>query len=141
LRDVTLADLKKYGDELSDAVLRRCRHVVSENERVLLAAEALDGGDLAAFGDFMRQSHRSLRDDFEVSCTELDLMVELGEQVAGVYGTRMTGGGFGGCTITLIKDECVEAFQKSVSEGYERATGRKPEIYVCSAAGGVGKVA
>jgi len=141
LRDVRLADLKKYGDELSDAVLRRCRHVVSENERVLRAADALDGGDLAAFGDFMRQSHRSLRDDFEVSCAELDLMVELGEQVDGVYGTRMTGGGFGGCTITLIKDECVAAFQKSVSEGYERATGRKPEIYVCSAADGVGKVA
>jgi galactokinase len=89
----------------------------------------------------MRQSHTSLRDDFEVSCAELDLMAELGEQVEGVYGTRMTGGGFGGCTITLIKSECLEAFQLSVSEGYERATGRKPEIYVCSAADGVGRIA
>ena len=140
LRDVTLADIESYGHELSDTVLRRCRHVVSENARVLRAADALDSGDLAAFGDLMRQSHQSLRDDFEVSCAELDLMVELGEQADGVYGTRMTGGGFGGCTITLMEDECVDAFQKSVSEGYERATGRKPEIYVCSAADGVGEI-
>jgi galactokinase len=140
LRDVTLADLEKYGHELSETVLRRCRHVVSENARVLKAADALDAGNLAAFGELMGQSHCSLRDDFEVSCAELDVMVALGGQVEGVYGTRMTGGGFGGCTITLIKDENVESFQKSVSEGYERATGRKPEIYVCSAADGVGKI-
>lgn len=141
LRDVTLDDLDAYGHELSDKVLRRCRHVVTENARVLQAADALDAGDLPAFGALMRQSHTSLRDDFEVSCAELDLMAELGEQVEGVYGTRMTGGGFGGCTITLIKSECLEAFQSSVSEGYERATGRKPEIYVCSAADGVGRIA
>jgi len=89
----------------------------------------------------MRQSHQSLRDDFEVSCTELDLMVEVAEQVEGVYGTRMTGGGFGGCTITLIKSDRVDAFQTTVSARYERATGRKPEIYVCSASDGVGKLA
>jgi|SRR5450432_133645 len=141
LRDVTMADLKKFGNELSVTVLRRCRHVVSENERVLRAADALDAGNLAAFGDGMRQSHRSLRDDFEVSSAELDLMVELGERVDGVYGTRMTGGGFGGCTISLIRDKSVEEFRRSVSEGYELATGRKPEIYVCSAADGVGKIA
>jgi galactokinase len=141
LRDVTLADLDAYGHELSDTVLRRCRHVITENTRVLRAADALDSGDLAGFGALMRQSHQSLRDDFEVSCAELDLMVELGEQADGVYGTRMTGGGFGGCTITLIKSECVEAFQASVSAGYERTTGRKPEIYVCSAADGVGRLA
>jgi galactokinase len=140
LRDATLADLDAYGHEMSDAVFRRCRHVVTENARTLRAAEALDSRNLPAFGDLMRQSHQSLRDDFEVSCAELDLMVELGEQVPGVYGTRMTGGGFGGCTITLLRDESVAAFQKSVSEEYERATGRKPEIYVCSAADGVGKI-
>jgi galactokinase len=141
LRDVTLEDLDAYGHELSDKILRRCRHVVTENTRCLEAADALDAGDLPAFGALMRQSHTSLRDDFEVSCAELDTMVELGEAVEGVYGTRMTGGGFGGCTITLIKSECVEAFQSSVSAGYERATGRKPEIYVCSAADGVGRIA
>ncbi len=140
LRDVELGDLEKYGPELSEKVFRRCRHVISENARALQAADALDSGNFACFGELMRQSHHSLRDDFEVSCAELDLMVELGEQVPGVYGTRMTGGGFGGCTITLIQGGSVEAFEKHVSEGYERATGRKPEIYVCSAADGVGKV-
>ncbi len=141
MRELTLDDLDAYGHELSDKVLRRCRHVVTENARTLQAADALDAGDLPAFGALMRQSHTSLRDDFEVSCAELDLMAELGEQVEGVYGTRMTGGGFGGCTITLIKSECVEVFRVSVSEGYERVTGRKPEIYVCSAADGVGRIA
>ena len=86
----------------------------------------------------MRESHRSLRDDYEVSCTELDLMVQLAEQAKGVYGARMTGGGFGGCTINLVDADCVDAFRQSIREGYERATGRKPEIYVCSAADGVG---
>lgn len=141
LRDVTGADLEAYGHELPEKVLRRCRHVVTENARVLRAADALDSGDLPAFGALMRQSHQSLRDDFEVSCADLDLLVELGENVEGVYGTRMTGGGFGGCTITLIKSEQVEDFKTAVSAAYERATGRKPEIYVCSAADGVGKIA
>jgi galactokinase len=139
LRDVTLADLKKYGRDLSDVVLRRCRHVVSENLRVQEAAEALDRRDLPAFGKLMLESHRSLRDDFEVSSAELDIMVELAEKAEGVYGSRMTGGGFGGCTITLVKAESVEAFRQIVPQGYERATGRKPEIYICTAADGVGR--
>ncbi len=140
LRDVTLADLAIYEHELSELVMRRCRHVISENARVMEAADALERRDLKAFGSLMQQSHRSLRDDFEVSCSELDLMVDLGERVEGVYGTRMTGGGFGGCTITLIRSDCVEAYQRTVREGYERATGFKPEIYVCSAADGVCQV-
>jgi galactokinase len=140
LRDVTLADLRNYEHELSELVIRRCRHVISENARVMEAADALEKRDLKAFGSLMQQSHRSLRDDFKVSCSELDLMVDLGERVEGVYGTRMTGGGFGGCTITLIRSECVEAYQRTVCEGYERATGCKPEIYVCSAANGVCQV-
>lgn len=141
LRDVTPEDLEAYGHELPDIVMRRCRHVIGENARVLQAAGALELGDLQAFGNLMRQSHRSLRDDFEVSCAELDLMVELAEQAEGVYGTRMTGGGFGGCTIALVRAGCVEAFKRTVHEGYERSTGCKPEIYVCSAADGVGQVA
>jgi galactokinase len=140
LRDVTSENLDTYGRDLPDAVLRRCRHVVSENTRVIQAAAALETGDLEAFGSLMQQSHRSLRDDFEVSCSELDLMVQLGEQVEGVYGTRMTGGGFGGCTITLIQAGCVEGFQQTIREGYERATGCQPEIYACSAADGVCQV-
>jgi galactokinase len=97
--------------------------------------------NLQAFGKLMRESHYSLRDDFEVSCSELDLMVELAGQVEGVYGMRMTGGGFGGCTIALVRSDCVAAFQQKVSKGYERAIACKPEIYICSAADGVGQVA
>jgi galactokinase len=141
LRDVTPEHLQAYGHELPDVVMRRCRHVVNENARVLQAAAALERGDLQAFGTLMLESHRSLRDDFEVSCSELDLMVKLAEQAEGVYGTRMTGGGFGGCTIALVQAAWVEAFQRTVQEGYERSTGCKPEIYVCSAADGVGRVA
>ena len=141
LRDVTPADLEAYGRELPEIVMRRCRHVIGENARVLQAAAALARGDLQAFGKLMLESHRSLRDDYEVSCAELDWMVELAAQAQGVYGTRMTGGGFGGCTITLLQAGCVEAFQRTVGEGYERATGSKPEIYVCTAADGVGEVA
>ncbi len=141
LRDVTLDDLKVHGSELPDAVMRRCHHVIGENARVLQAAAALERGDLQAFGKLMLESHRSLRDDYEVSCAELDWMVELGGQVEGVYGIRMTGGGFGGCAIALVQTGSVEAFQRTVQEGYERKTGSKPEIYVCSAADGVGQVA
>jgi len=141
LRDVTLENLETYGHELPETILRRCRHVIGENTRVLQAAALLELGDLQAFGTLMLESHRSLRDDFEVSCPELDLMVKLAEQVEGVYGTRMTGGGFGGCTIALVQAASVEAFQRTVQEGYERSTGCKPEIYVCSAADGVGRVA
>jgi galactokinase len=141
LRDVKLEDLEAYGHELPEVIARRCRHVIGENARVLKAAAALERGDLQAFGNLMLESHRSLRDDFEVSCSELDLMVELAGQVEGVYGTRMTGGGFGGCTIALVQAGCVEAFQRTVREGYERSTGRKPEIYICAAADGVGRIA
>jgi galactokinase len=141
LRDVTMQDLDTSGRELPEVVLRRCRHVISENARVLKAAATLELGDLQAFGNLMQESHRSLRDDFEVSCAELDLMVELAGQVEGVYGSRMTGGGFGGCAIALVRSDCVAAFQQTVSEGYERATACKPGIYVCSAADGVGQLA
>ena len=141
LRDVTPEDLERYGHELPEVVVRRCRHVIGENARVLKAAAALERGDLPAFGNLMLDSHRSLRDDFAVSCSELDLMVELAEGVEGVYGTRMTGGGFGGCTIALVQTGCVEVFQRTVREGYERSTGRTPEIYICAAADGVGRIA
>jgi galactokinase len=88
----------------------------------------------------MLASHRSLREDFEVSCPELDLMVELSERVEGVYGARMTGGGFGGCAIALVQASHIDTFLQTVGESYERSTGCKPEIYVCSAADGVGRL-
>jgi galactokinase len=141
LRDVTEIDLGTHGKGLPGTIMRRCRHVISENSRVLQAASALERNDLETFGTLMRDSHVSLRDDFDVSCSELDLMVELAGRASGVYGARMTGGGFGGCTINLVRKDCVAAFKASVSEGYERSTGRAPEIYVCSAANGVKQVA
>ena len=140
LRDVTLAELERYGRDWPEPIFRRCRHVVSENARVAEAAGALEGGDVAAFGRLMAESHRSLRDDYEVSCAELDLMVELAGQAKGVFGARMTGGGFGGCTINLVRTDYVEDFKRTISRGYEQATGRAPEIYVSSAAEGAAEV-
>jgi galactokinase len=137
LRDVSLEDFEKYGHELPEGIRKRCRHVITENARVLDAANALARQDATRFGRRMRESHASLRDDFEVSCRELDVMVGLADQVQGVYGARMTGGGFGGCTINLVRSESVEAFERMVIQGYESATGQKPEIYVCKAADGV----
>jgi galactokinase len=137
LRDVTLADLEKYGSGLPPVVYRRCRHVVSENGRVLEAVRALGAGDLATVGALMAESHRSLRDDYEVSCVELDLLVDLAAQTEGVYGARMTGGGFGGCTINLVRSESVDAFRQTVARGYQERTGGAPEIYVTGAAEGV----
>jgi galactokinase len=139
LRDASLADLAVCRSELPETILRRCRHVIQENIRVLEAAAALEQEDLETFGELMGQSHASLRDDFEVSCRELDLMVELAMQAEGVYGARMMGGGFGGCTINLVRSDYVESFKLTVREAYEQSTGMKPDIYICSAAEGVGQ--
>ncbi|HEX4948384.1 MAG TPA: galactokinase, partial [Blastocatellia bacterium] len=138
LRDVSLSELKQYGRDLPEVVYRRCHHVISENDRTLNSAEALERGDFATFGQLMHESHRSLRDDYEVSCKELDLLVQLASSVTGVYGARMTGGGFGGCTINLVNTDAVAEFEQLIAQEYERETGIQPEIYVCSAAEGAG---
>ena len=140
LRDVTLEQLETYGKDMPDVIYRRCRHVVSENARVLEASDALVQDDLTRFGQLMYESHRSLRDDYEVSCKELDLMVSLASKVDGVFGARMTGGGFGGCTVNLVAGERVENFQRVVAEGYKRETKLNPEIFVCEPADGAGEV-
>ncbi|HVQ37251.1 MAG TPA: galactokinase [Pyrinomonadaceae bacterium] len=140
LRDVTYAELKRSGGDLSAVIYRRCRHIITENTRVVEAAACLQQGDLAGFGRLMNESHVSLRDDYEVSCKELDLMVERAQEFDGVYGARMTGGGFGGCTVNLVAAEKVEEFKRFVSQGYTAATGLLPEIYVSSAAEGAEEV-
>jgi galactokinase len=140
LRDVTMADLEEHATKLSDVVYRRCRHVISENARVVQAAQSLEERDFVTFGNLMTESHRSLRDDYEVSCRELDLMARLAREVEGVYGARMMGGGFGGSTINLVRTENVESFKQSVIRAYEEATGLTPEIYICDAAEGAGRV-
>ena len=136
LRDVTSQQLEEHRKELPEVIYRRCRHVVTENERVLDAASALKQGDVAKFGQLMNQSHQSLRDDYEVSCAELDLMVGLARKVEGVFGARMTGGGFGGCTVNLVRRDKIDEFQNTVAAGYQEATGLTPEIYVCKAVKG-----
>jgi len=140
LRDVGLSDLEEHKSKLPEVVFRRCRHVVSENARVTAAASALEESDLATFGNLMNESHQSLRDDFEVSCSELDLMVELARQYAGVFGARMTGGGFGGCTVNLVSNDSVRDFQELLTAEYEKNTGLKPQVFVCSASQGAARV-
>jgi galactokinase len=138
LRDVSMGDLEKQRTTVSDELFRRCRHVITENQRVLDAAEALRSSDLNRFGELMYQSHHSLRDDYEVSCQELDLLVEIASSCEGVYGSRMTGGGFGGCTVTLVRSAAVESFRDKVVSSYKLETGLTPDVYVCSASQGAG---
>jgi galactokinase len=136
LRDVSLADLERHRDKLPERVYRRCRHVVTENQRVLDAAAALRTEDNAALGKLMYESHASMRDDYEISCPELDFLVEFAADSEGVYGSRMTGGGFGGCTVNLVRTDAVEDFRYRISAEYKKKTGKNCEIYVCSAAQG-----
>lgn len=139
LRDLTLEEFERAQDLLPRTLRKRCRHVLRENRRVLAAAAALQKGDLKDFGELMAESHRSLRQDYEVSALELDLMVELANQIQGVYGARMTGGGFGGCTINLVAADAVAEFQQKVAAGYKARTGTPPEIYVSTACDGAAR--
>ena len=131
LRDVTCEQLEENRARLTEVVYRRCRHIVSENDRVLRMVERLKSGDTLGISRLMRESHQSLRDDFEVSCPELDLMVEIASAKPGVYGARMTGGGFGGCTINLVEASKAKAFRESVGVEYDSKTGLRPEIHIC----------
>jgi galactokinase len=140
LRDVSPAQFERYQGDLPGVVRRRCRHVVYENERVLQSVRALKRGDLATFGRLMDESHVSLRDDYQVSCRELNVMVEAAWQVEGVYGSRLTGAGFGGCTVSLVAGEAVERFRAHVAAEYQAATGVEPQIYVCAVEDGVGQI-
>lgn len=139
LRDVSVAQFAEYEGQLPEKVRQRCRHVIYENERVLRSIAALQAGDLDTFGQLMNESHASLRDDYEVSCTELDIMVEAAWKADGVYGSRMTGAGFGGCTVSLVAEEAVEDFRAQVAAAYQEAIGIVPQIYVCRAEDGVSK--
>ena len=141
LRDVSSEQLERYRDKLPPVIYRRCRHVVSENARVERAAEMLQKHDISGFGKLMAESHRSLREDYEVSCRELDVMVEIANAQPGLFGARMTGGGFGGCTINLVAREQAQVFRQHVTAEYEKAIGLKPDVYITSAADGAARVA
>jgi galactokinase len=138
LRDISPAELEEHSREMPETIYKRCAHVIHENERTIEGSKCLAKDDLREFGRLMAESHRSLRDLYEVSCRELDIMVECAGGLAGFYGGRMTGGGFGGCTVNLVNASDVTSFAAELQERYSRATGIKPEIYLCEAANGAG---
>jgi galactokinase len=135
LRDVTLHDLARASAGLSETVLRRARHVVTENERTRQAAQALRRGDATEVGNLMNASHASMRDDFEISTPELDEIVACSRRRGGL-GARLTGAGFGGCAVALVRQGDLADFAPQVGRDYRAATGREARIYVCEPAGG-----
>jgi len=136
LRDVSVEMLDQHANDLPATIRKRCTHVIRENQRTLDAARALTEGDLHRVGKLMRESHNSLRDLYEVSCRELDVMVEAAQGLPGFCGGRMTGGGFGGCTVNLVREESAEDFAKQIAERYRQATGIDAQVYLCSAEDG-----
>ncbi len=130
----------RSAESLPEDLRPYCRHVIAENARVENAAAALESGNLAEFGRLMYESHASLRDDYRVSCAELDTMVDLARGLPGVIGARMTGGGFGGSTINLVEAGQAALFASELAAAYERATGRKPEIYITRAVSGAAEI-
>ena len=140
LRGASLTDLADRSDTMDATLHKRARHIVTENMRVLSSVEALRMGDLATFGTLMNESHQSLRDDFEVSSRELDLMVEIAQGQNRVLGSRMTGGGFGGCTINLVEKGGSNDIASAIAAAYRFETGSEPEIYLCNIENGVGEI-
>lgn len=139
LREITLNEFLLYEKRLPEKIASRCKHVLSENGRVLAAQECLKEGDLEAFGQLMNDSHASLRDLFQVSCRELDVLVELTQGHPGVLGARMTGAGFGGCIVSIVEADNVDSIRESILPDYEMETGQKSaEVYICQPASGAG---
>ncbi|HMI83045.1 MAG TPA: galactokinase [Polyangiaceae bacterium] len=137
LRDLSVTELEAHGELLSETLRRRCRHVVTENARTLDAVRALSRDDLVEFGRLMFASHASLRSDYEVSCAELDLAVEVATGARGVYGARMTGGGFGGCTVNLVADEAADELAKTLDRTFEQRFRTRPHIFSVRASDGM----
>ncbi|MGA9462833.1 MAG: galactokinase [Terracidiphilus sp.] len=140
LRDATLEDLERWGSEMSPNALKRARHVISENLRTVAAAEALTHRDLAELGRLMAEAHVSYSKDFEASCVEADAMVALAQDLPGLIGARLTGGGFGGCTINLVEREKAAAFSEKLSARYATETGIVPQILICHASRGAHQI-
>ena len=136
LRDATPQDLEQWGGEMPDNVMRRCRHIITENLRTVAAADALAAGQMRKLGDLMAAAHASYRDDFEASCEEADIMVEGAQHLPGLIGARLTGGGFGGCTVNLVHADLAEEFAARLHSEYRARTGIEAEIYRCHASAG-----
>jgi galactokinase len=141
LAELTEADFKEVESAITDPVAhKRARHVVGEVQRTSDAVKALKAGDITKFGKLMNASHASLRDDYEVTGPELDCMAEEAWKIDGVIGSRMTGGGFGGCTVSLVKDEAIDTFIKQVGENYEKRIGIKPDFYIAEIGNGATRI-
>jgi galactokinase len=138
LRDVDADAFEARSGALEGTMRRRARHVITENARTLAAARALAAGDVTRVGALMNESHESLRDDFEVSRRELDIVVRIAQQRDECFGARMTGAGFGGCAVALVARGGAQDFARSVAHEYEAATGLRPAVYVCTASAGAG---
>jgi len=140
LRDISIEEFEKYKDSLNEIAQKRCKHVLYENKRVLDAVNALGRNEILEFGRLMNESHESLKKDYEVSCLELDTMVNIARSINGVIGARMTGGGFGGCTVNIVKKDVVDKFSRIVSRKYQKKTGIKSQIYICNPENGTRKI-
>lgn len=138
LRDVSVGQLEAQRREMPELIYKRCLHVVQEDDRVVETVQRLRGGDMKLVGQLMAESHASLRDLYEVSCAELDAMVESAQGLPGFIGGRMTGGGFGGCTVNLVEEADAAEFAEKIAERYHGKVGIAPNVYVCSAADGAG---
>ena len=138
VRSASEANKSAIKDEVRKV---RAKHAVYENQRAISAVEALKAGNIKLFGELMKASHVSLRDDYEVSCEEIDILVDLAWQIPGVIGSRITGGGFGGCTVSIVENDAVDTFIEKVGEGYKKAVGHEAEFYVVDIGDGAHKIA
>ena len=140
LRDVTVKQFESVAPSLPDVIARRARHVVTEDDRVERFVDASANGELEQMGNLLVDSHRSLQHDYEVSCDELDFLVDAALAIEGVYGSRMTGGGFGGCTVTMLRPEAVAKFENEIAAAYQKRFGVTPKIYGCKPSAGADEV-
>jgi galactokinase len=140
LRDVSVAQFEAAASTLPAVVAKRARHVVTEDDRVERFVAASAANDLELMGKLLVESHRSLQHDYEVSCAELDFLVDTALRTSGVYGSRMTGGGFGGCTVTMLRPDSLPAYRRNISAAYERQFQKTPAIYECTPSAGAVEV-
>ena len=141
LGDLTPEEFEANKELISDPVqLKRAKHAVYENQRTIEAVAALKAGDITKFGELMNQSHISLRDDYEVSCEEIDILVDLAWKIPGVIGSRITGGGFGGCTVSIVKNDAVDTFINSIGDAYKEKVGHEAEFYTVDIGAGASRL-
>ena len=142
LGDLSVEEFKAHKDAIKDPDRRqKAKHAVYENQRTIEAVAALKAGDIRHFGELMNASHVSLRDDYDVTGIELDTLAEEAWKIPGVIGSRITGGGFGGCTVSIVKDEAIDQFKANLTKAYEEKVGKTPEFYVVSIGDGPSRLA